>query len=55
MASVIPPSMMAGFKEGTRTYGLLLDYLEVAIINRFHSIADIRKLPTGSIAQKFSR
>ena len=35
MASVIPPSMMAGFKEGTRTYGLLLDYLEVAIINRF--------------------
>ena len=39
MASVIPQSMMAGFKEGTRTYGLLLDHLEVAIINRFLYIA----------------
>ncbi len=34
-AAVIPDAMMAGFKEGTRTYGLLLDYLEVAVINRF--------------------
>ena len=34
-AAVIPESMMAGFKEGTRHYGLLLDHLEVAVINRF--------------------
>ncbi len=34
-ASVIPDSMMAGFKAGTRHYGLLLDHLEVAVINRF--------------------
>jgi pyruvate,water dikinase len=34
-AAVIPDAMMAGFKEGTRTYGLLLDYLDVAVINRF--------------------
>src|SRR5688572_31839273 len=34
-AAIIPDAMMAGFKEGTRTYCLLLDHLEVAIINRF--------------------
>lgn len=34
-AAVVPDAMMAGFKEGTRTYGILLDYLEVAVINRF--------------------
>src|SRR5215207_1571134 len=39
MAAVIPDAMMAGFKEGTRTYGLLLDHLEVAVINRFLYIA----------------
>lgn len=33
--SVFPPAMMRGFKEGTRHYGLLLDHLEVAVINRF--------------------
>ena len=27
--------MMDGFKEGTRLYGVLLDHLEVAVINRF--------------------
>src|SRR6187455_2150405 len=27
--------MMRGFREGTRHYGLLLDHLEVAVINRF--------------------
>ena len=27
--------MMRGFSEGTRHYGLLLDHLEIAIINRF--------------------
>jgi pyruvate,water dikinase len=39
MAAVIPEPMMAGFKEGTRFYGLLLDHLEVAVINRFLYIA----------------
>jgi pyruvate,water dikinase len=39
MTAVIPEPMMAGFKEGTRTYGLLLDHLEVAVINRFLYIA----------------
>jgi len=31
--------MMRGFKEGTRHYGLLLDHLEVAVINRFVYVA----------------
>jgi pyruvate,water dikinase len=35
IATVLPDPMMAGFKEGTRTYGLLLDHLEIAVINRF--------------------
>jgi pyruvate,water dikinase len=34
-AAVIPDAMMAGFKAGSRQYGVLLDYLEVAVINRF--------------------
>jgi pyruvate,water dikinase len=34
-AAVIPDAMMAGFKAGTRQYGVLLDYLDVAVINRF--------------------
>jgi len=34
-ATVFGPAMMRGFKEGTRHYGLLLDHLEVAVINRF--------------------
>ena len=38
-ATVVPDSMMAGFKEGTRHYGLLLDHLEVAVINRFIYVA----------------
>ena len=33
--SVFPPAMMRGFSEGTRAYGVLLDHLEVAVINRF--------------------
>ena len=35
IATILPDPMMAGFKEGTRTYGLLLDHLEIAVINRF--------------------
>ena len=35
LAELMPASMMRGFSEGTRHYGLLLDHLEVAIINRF--------------------
>ena len=38
-AAVIPEPMMAGFKEGTAFYGLLLDYLDVAVINRFLYVA----------------
>jgi pyruvate,water dikinase len=34
-AAVIPDAMMAGFKAGSRNYGVLLDYLDVAVINRF--------------------
>ena len=34
-AAVIPDAMMAGFKAGSRHYGVLLDYLDVAVINRF--------------------
>ncbi|HET9267731.1 MAG TPA: PEP-utilizing enzyme [Vicinamibacterales bacterium] len=32
---LMPAHMMRGFSEGSRHYGMLLDYLEVAIINRF--------------------
>ena len=39
MADVQPAPMMAGFREGTRLYGVLLDYLEVAVINRFLYLA----------------
>ena len=34
-ASVFPDAMMAGFRAGSRNYGVLLDYLDVAVINRF--------------------
>jgi phosphohistidine swiveling domain-containing protein len=39
IAELIPAPMMRGFSEGTRHYGLLLDHLEVAIVNRFLYIA----------------
>ncbi len=39
MAKIFPPNMMRGFAEGTRAYGVLLDHLEVAIINRFAYMA----------------
>ncbi|HET9013663.1 MAG TPA: hypothetical protein VFN38_17690, partial [Gemmatimonadaceae bacterium] len=32
---LMPAQMMRGFSQGSRHYGLLLDYLDVAIINRF--------------------
>ena len=35
MAAVLPQAMMDGFKAGTRLYGVLLDHLEVAVVNRF--------------------
>src|SRR5688572_19646097 len=35
LAELMPAAMMRGFSEGTRHYGLLLDHLEIAIINRF--------------------
>lgn len=35
ITSTFPGAMMRGFQEGTRHYGLLLDYLEVAVINRY--------------------
>lgn len=34
-AALLPEPMMRGFGDGTRAYGLLLDHLEVAVINRF--------------------
>lgn len=39
IAEVMPPAMMRGFKAGTSHYGALLDYLELAIINRFIYVA----------------
>ena len=35
LGELMPSSMMRGFSEGTRHYGLLLDHLEIAIVNRF--------------------
>jgi pyruvate,water dikinase len=35
MAHVFPAAMMRGFAEGTRRYGILLDYLDIAIIHSF--------------------
>jgi pyruvate,water dikinase len=35
MAEIFPGAMMSGFKDGTRTFGVLLDHLELAVINRF--------------------
>src|SRR5678816_1023988 len=32
---LMPAHKMRGFSEGSRHYGMLLDYLEVASINRF--------------------
>ena len=34
-AELFPEPMMRGFAEGTRFYGLMLDHLETAVINRF--------------------
>ena len=39
IAELMPQSMMRGFSEGTRHYGLLLDHLEIAVINRFLYVA----------------
>lgn len=39
MAEVMPPPMMRGFRDGTRHYGMLLDYLELAVVNRFLYVA----------------
>lgn len=39
LADLVPPSMMRGFSAGSRHYGLLLDYLEVANVNRFFYLA----------------
>ena len=35
MAKVFPAAATAGFKEATSRYGMLLDYLEFATVNRF--------------------
>ncbi len=35
MAAVLPPAATAGFREGMARYGMLLDYLEFAVVNRF--------------------
>jgi pyruvate,water dikinase len=35
MATAMPGPMMRGFRAGTQHYGVLLDYLELAVINRF--------------------
>ena len=35
MADVFPSPMIRGFADGTKAYGVLLDYLDVAVINRF--------------------
>lgn len=35
MAEIFPKAMPEGFRAGTAHYGLMLDYLEVAIVNRF--------------------
>ena len=39
MAELFPRNIMRGFSEGTREYGVLLDHLEVAVINRFIYVA----------------
>ena len=39
MAAIFPDAMMRGFAESMRTYGALLDHLEVAVINRFLYLA----------------
>lgn len=39
MADVLPEPMMRGFRASTREYGALLDYLDIAVVNRFLYIA----------------
>ena len=39
MADIFPQPMMRGFRESMQAYGALLDYLDIAIINRFIYIA----------------
>ena len=39
MAGLFPPPMMRGFADRTKAYGVLLDYLDVAVINRFVYVA----------------
>ena len=39
ITDLMPEPMMRGFSEGTRYYGLLLDHLELAVINRFLYVA----------------
>jgi len=34
-ASVFPPNMIKGFADGSRHYGVLLDYMDIAVIHRF--------------------
>jgi pyruvate,water dikinase len=38
-AEIFPVEMMRGFKDGSREYGVLLDHLEIAVINRFTYMA----------------
>jgi pyruvate,water dikinase len=35
LVDTFPEPMMRGFRDGTRAYGALLDYLDVAAVNRF--------------------
>ena len=35
MAEVFPRAAIAGFRAGMERYGMLLDYLEFAVVNRF--------------------
>src|SRR5688500_5115189 len=35
MADAFPRAMRRGFEEGSRFYGLLLDYIEMAVVHRF--------------------
>lgn len=39
MAEIFPDAMMRGFKDASKAYGLLLDHLEIAVINRFGYMA----------------
>src|SRR5687768_8259648 len=35
MASILPAAATAGFRESMARYGMLLDYMEFAVVNRF--------------------